>query len=79
MILKSFPKFHVRHEGFASYGLRKSDEGAVTDLIYNCCKPSKVLTMVDYIKIFSSFIGLLFSYPSLYIIVMLSRFSFLSH
>ena len=34
MIFKSFPKFHVRHEGFAFYGPRKSDEGAVTDLIY---------------------------------------------
>mgnify|MGYP001796792324 FL=1 len=37
MIYNLFQKFHVKHEGFSSYGPRKSDEGADTDLIYSFC------------------------------------------
>ena len=35
MIYNLFPKFQMRYEGFSIYGLRESDEGADTDLIYN--------------------------------------------
>ena len=37
MIYNLSPKFPVRHVGFSFYGLRKSDKGADTDLIYNLC------------------------------------------
>ena len=34
MIYNLFPKFQMRHEWFSFYGLRMSDEGADTVLIY---------------------------------------------
>ena len=37
MIYNLSPKFHVRHVGFSFYGLRKSDKGADTDLVYSFC------------------------------------------
>ena len=37
MIHNLSPKFHVRHVGFSFYCLRKSDEGADTDLVYSFC------------------------------------------
>ena len=40
VICNSFPKFRLRHFGFSFYGLRKSDEGADADLIYDCCWPN---------------------------------------
>ena len=40
MSFNLFPKFQMRHEGFSFYGLRESDEGADTDLIYNFCWPN---------------------------------------
>ena len=76
MIFKSFPKFHARHEGLAFYGPRKSDEGAVNGLILIFASLTRYLQWWTTLKYC---IGLLFSYPSLYIIVMLSCFSFLSH
>ena len=39
MIYNLFLKFQMRHEGFSFYGLRESDEGGDTDLIYNFCWP----------------------------------------
>ena len=30
----------MRHEGLSFYGLRQSDEGTDTDLIYNFCWPN---------------------------------------
>ena len=32
-------KYHVMQEGFSFYGLRKSDKGAGTDLVYDFCLP----------------------------------------
>ena len=43
MIYNLFPKFQMRHEGFSFYGLRLSDEGGDTDLIYNLCWPKLAL------------------------------------
>ena len=40
MIYDLFPKFQMRYEGFSFYGLRLSDEGADTDLIYKFFWPN---------------------------------------
>ena len=52
MIYNLFPKFQMRpgmrHEGFSLYGLRESDEGADTDLIYNFCWPIRQYNPYQY-------------------------------
>ena len=35
VIYNLFQKFQMRHEWFSFYGLRLSDEGGDTDVIYN--------------------------------------------
>ena len=39
MIYILFSKFQIRREVFSFYGLRQSDEGAATDIIYDFCWP----------------------------------------
>ena len=34
MIYNLLPKFHMKHEGLLFYGLRQSDEGTDTDILY---------------------------------------------
>ena len=41
----------MRHEGFSFYGLRESDEGADTDLIYNFCWPNQSNLLIDSVPL----------------------------
>ena len=48
MFYSLLPKFQVRREGISLYSLRKSDEGADTDLMYDFCLPHSVSVASHY-------------------------------